>query len=143
MADLKGSQTHENLRRLFSEEAQTGGLYRYFSRIAEFEGYSEFAALFSTMAEAQALFADGHLDFLRTVSDPTTGMPLGETESNLASALESERVASDSAYPAMAKTAHSEGFPAIASWFETLALSRKAHYARFSDAVLAAKDIER
>ena len=70
-------------------------------------------------------------------------MPLGETEWNLASALEGERQAAAEAYPEMARTARGEGFPAIASWLETLALSRSAHQARFSQAVNAAKDIER
>ena len=39
------------------------------------------------------------------------------------------------ALPRMVRTAHAEGFPDIANWFETLARSRRVHRERFRQAL--------
>jgi rubrerythrin len=38
-------------------------------------------------------------------------------------------------YPEMARVAREEGFPEIASWFETLARAEKSHSSRFRKAI--------
>ena len=48
------------------------------------------AGLFRDTSEAETGHAFGHLDFLKEVGDPCTGVPIGTTEKNLKSAVEGE-----------------------------------------------------
>src|SRR2546422_4175792 len=41
-------------------------------------------------SEAETGHAFGHLDFLKEVGDPVTGVPIGNTDANLKSAIEGE-----------------------------------------------------
>lgn len=135
MAELKGSQTHDNLLAVFATEAQAQVRFSYFAQIAEIEGYHHVADTLRELAEAEVLYAHGHLDYLRQVADPATGLPLGETERNLQAALMSDAIGQRETYPALARTAHAEGFPDIASWFETLAKAKRSHAQRLRDAL--------
>ena len=63
--------------------------------------------------------------------DPATGLPIGETELNLAAAVAGETYEYTDMYPGMARTAREEGFGQIANWFETLAKAEKSHAGRF------------
>jgi rubrerythrin len=129
VAELKGSQTHENLRQLFALEAQAHVRALYFAKIAEFEGHPETARLFREAADALRLHSEGHLDFLREVGDPLNDLPLGETASNRHAHLSTEREMVERLGAEMARTARGEGFPAIASWLETLGHVKQAHAA--------------
>ena len=135
MADLKGLETHRNLKDAFSAEAANVHRYLYFSKIAEIEGFQEVAQLFRDVAEGGICSAHGMLDFLKRVGDPATDLPVGETERNLAAALASEVFEYSEVYPAMAEMAYRDGFPDIASWFETLTKLKRSHVARFNDAL--------
>jgi rubrerythrin len=66
---------------------------------------------------------------LKEVGDPVTGVPIGNTEKNLKSAIEGETY---EMYPGMAKAARQEGFQELAEWFETLARAEKSHAGRFT-----------
>ncbi len=132
MATLKGSKTHENLKNAFASEAQANRRYLYFARQADIEGYPDIAGLFRDTAEGEASHGNGHLDYLRTVADPMTGMPIGHTKDDLEAAIARETYEFTELYPAMAKTAREEGFTDIAEWFETLAKAEKSHASRFS-----------
>ncbi|HEX9661094.1 MAG TPA: rubrerythrin family protein, partial [Candidatus Binatia bacterium] len=79
--------------------------------------------------------AFGHLDFLKEVGDPCTGVPIGTTEKNLKSAVEGETYEYTEMYPGFAKTARAEGFAELAEWFETLAKAEKSHAERFSKGI--------
>jgi len=114
MATLKGSKTHENLKAAFANEAQANRRYLYFARQADIEGYPEIAGLFRDTAEGEAGHAHGHLDHLRKIGDPATGMPIGATLANLESAIAGEASEYTSGYPTMAATAREEGFSEIA-----------------------------
>jgi rubrerythrin len=87
----------------------------YFARQADVEGYPDIAGLFRDTAEGEAGHANGHLDFLKDVGDPVTGVPIGKTASNLESAIAGELSESTEMYPDMAKTAREEGFEEIAA----------------------------
>lgn len=134
LPDLKGTLTHDNLLSSLRHDAQVSVLYRYFARIADIEGYPEVATTLRELAEQHDLVADGHVDFLKRVGDPLTGKPVGETWRNLAAALTGEVVSATERLPGMAVTAHAEGFPDIASWFESAAAARAAHAQRLRDA---------
>ena len=135
MADLKGTQTHENLKHAFAGESQANRRYLYFAQKADVEGYPDVAALFRSVAEGETGHAFGHFDFLASVGDPATDMPIGDTETNLASAVAGETYEYTEMYPGFAKTARDEGFDEIAEWMETLAKAEKSHAGKFQNAL--------
>ena len=132
MAQLKGSKTHENLKYAFAGESQANRRYLYFAKRADVEGYPEIAGLFRDTAEGETGHAHGHLDYLKAVGDPATGLPIGDTPENLKAAVAGETHEYTDMYPGMAKTAREEGFKEIADWFETLAKAEKSHAGKFS-----------
>jgi rubrerythrin len=129
---LKGTKSHENLKEAFAGESQANRRYLYFARVADIEGFPDVAGLFKDTADAETGHAFGHLDFLKEVGDPVTGVPIGKTEKNLRSAVEGETYEYTQMYPGMAKTAREEGFAELAEWFETLAKAEKSHAGRFN-----------
>jgi rubrerythrin len=131
MAQLKGSKTEKNLKDAFAGESQANRRYLYFAKIADVEGYPEVAMNFRETAEGETGHAHGHMDFLRPVGDPATGLPIGDTAANLKAAIAGETHEYTDMYPGMAKTARDEGFKEVADWFETLAKAEKSHAGRF------------
>jgi rubrerythrin len=141
MAELNGSKTHENLRHAFSAESQANRRYLYFARVADIEGYPEIGGLFRDTSEAETGHAFGHMDFLKAVGDPVTGIRFGATRDNLKSAIEGETYEYTQMYPGMAKVAREEGFPEIAEWFETLAKAERSHAGRFTRGIEGLKEL--
>ena len=131
MPKLAGTQTHNNLKAAFAGESQANRRYLYFAKVADVEGYPDVAGLFRDTAEGETGHAHGHLDFLKQAGDPATGLPIGDTESNLKAAVAGETYEYTDMYPGFAKTAREEGFSEIADWFETLAKAEKSHAGRF------------
>ena len=131
MPSLSGTKTHENLKAAFAGESQANRRYLYFAKIADVEGHPDIAGLFRDTAEGETGHAHGHLDYIKQVGDPATGLPIGETELNLKAAVAGETYESPDMYPSMARTARDEGFPEIANWFDTLAKAEKSHAGRF------------
>ena len=131
MPSLKGSKTHDNLKAAFAGESQANRRYLYFAKIADVEGHPDIAGLFRDTAEGETGHAHGHLDFLKEVGDPATGLPIGETDANLKASVAGETYEYTDMYPGMAATARNEGFDAVANWFETLAKAEKSHAGRF------------
>ncbi len=129
---MKGSKTHENLKGAFAGESQANRRYLYFARVADVEGHPDIAGLFRDTAEGETGHAHGHLDYLRKVGDPATGLPIGDTATNLKAAVAGETHEYTDMYPGMARTAREEGFEDIADWFETLARAEKSHAGRFT-----------
>jgi rubrerythrin len=132
---LKDTKTHENLKTAFAGESQANRRYLYFARRADIEGYPDIGGLFRDTSEAETGHAFGHLDFLKEVGDPVTGVAIGDTEKNLKSAVEGETYEYTEMYPGFAKTARTEGFEEIAEWFETLARAEKSHAGRFAKGI--------
>jgi rubrerythrin len=132
MPALKGTKTHENLKAAFAGESQANRRYLYFAKQADIEGFPDVARLFRDTAEGETGHAHGHLDYLKDVGDPATGLPIGDTQANLEAAIAGETHEYTDMYPGMAKTAREEGFQEIADWFETLAKAEKSHAGRFT-----------
>ena len=105
-ARLYGRRTHDAL---------------FFAKQADIEGYPQVAGLFRDTAEGETGHAHGHLDYLKKVGDPATGLPVTDVPQMLASAVAGETHEYTDMYPGMAKAAREEGFAEIADWFETLA----------------------
>ncbi len=135
MADLKGTKTQQNLKDAFAGESQANRRYLYFAKQADIEGYPDVAGLFRDTAEGETGHAHGHLDYLKTVGDPATDLPIGDTSLNLKAAVVGETHEYTDMYPGMAKAARDEGFAEIADWFETLAKAEKSHAGRFEQAL--------
>ncbi|HVW25995.1 MAG TPA: rubrerythrin family protein [Polyangiaceae bacterium] len=140
MAKLEGSKTHQNLKDAFAGESQANRRYLYFAKVADVEGYPEVAGLFKDTADGETGHAHGHLEFLKQVGDPATGLPIGPTLKNLKAAVAGETHEYETMYPGMAKTAREEGFAEIADWFETLAKAEKSHAGRFDKAAKSLND---
>ncbi|MEO7097214.1 MAG: rubrerythrin family protein, partial [Polyangiales bacterium] len=109
--------------------------YLYFAKVADVEGRPDIAGLFKDTADGETGHAHGHLDYLKQVGDPATGLPIGNTEKNLKAAVHGETYEYETMYPGMAKQAREEGHDDIAEWFETLAKAEKSHAGRFSKAL--------
>ena len=139
MATLRGTKTHENLKRAFASEGQANRRYVYFARQADVEGYPEIAGLFRDTAEGETGHAAGHLDWLKSIGDPVTGLPIGTTVKNLQAAIAGETQEHKELYPVMAEIAREEGFSEIAEWFETLARAEQHHAARFTQGLKSIK----
>jgi rubrerythrin len=129
---LEGSKTHTHLKEAFAGESQANRRYLYFAKQADVEGFPEIAGNFKETADGETGHAHGHLEYLAKVGDPATGLPIGNTEKNLKSAVAGETFEYETMYPGMAKTAREEGFDDIAEWFETLAKAEKSHAGRFT-----------
>jgi len=129
--DFKESKTLQNLKDAFAGESMANRRYLYFARQADVEGFPDIAGLFRDTAEGETGHAHGHLDYLKKVGDPATGLPIGDTKINLKAAIHGETHEYTDMYPGMARTAREEGFEEIADWFETLARAEKSHAGRF------------
>ncbi len=135
MSTLKGSKTFDHLKEAFAGESQANRRYLYFAKAADIEGYPEVAGLFRDTAEGETGHAHGHLEYMKKVGDPATGMPISEVADMLKSAVAGETHEYTDMYPGMAKTARDEGFPEIADWFETLAKAERSHAGKFQRAL--------
>ena len=132
---LKGSKTEGYLKEAFAGESQANRRYLYFANKADVEGQNDVAALFRSTAEGETGHAHGHLEYLEQVGDPATGLPIGSSRQNLASAVAGETHEYTDMYPGMAKGAREEGFEEIADWFQTLAKAERSHANRFQKAL--------
>jgi rubrerythrin len=128
---LAGTKTLQNLKDAFAGESQANRRYLYFAKVADVEGFPEIAGNFKETADGETGHAHGHLDYIKQVGDPATGLPIGNTEKNLKAAIAGETHEYETMYPSMAKGARDEGFDDIAEWFETLAKAEKSHAGRF------------
>ena len=100
---LQGTKSHDNLKGAFAGESQANRRYLYFARRADIEGFPDIGGLFRDTSEAETGHAFGHLDFLKEVGDPATGVPIGNTEANLKSAVEGETYEYTQMYPGWPK----------------------------------------
>src|SRR5437870_1067125 len=132
---LNGTKTHQNLKDAFAGESMANRRYLYFAKVADVEGLPEIAGNFKETADGETGHAHGHMDFLKTVGDPATGEPFGDTRKNLNSAVKGETYEYETMYPGFAKTARTEGYAEIADWFETLAKAERSHAGRFKKAL--------
>ena len=134
---LKGTKTEENLKSAFAGESMANRRYLFFARQADIEGLPEAAGVFKNTADGETGHAFGHLDFLKEIGDPATGLPIGDTAENLKAAVAGETYEYTEMYPGFAKTAREEGFGEVAEWFETLARAEKSHAGKFQATLTA------
>ena len=128
---VKGTKTEDNLKAAFAGESQANRRYLYFANQADILGEPDIAQLFRSTGEGETGHAHGHLEYMETVGDPATGLPIGTTGDNLKAAIAGETHEYTDMYPGMAREARDEGFDEIADWFETLAKAERSHANKF------------
>ncbi len=124
-AGIKGPRTLQNLKMGFEAESKASMRNRTFAMKADQEGFSQMAALFRAVAEAEAVHAYHHQRFLGAISD---------TQANLESAFEHENFAAD-AYPEIIKTASEEGDQAVAKQFSFVRDVEREHAGLYKKAI--------
>jgi len=138
--ELKGSKTKQNIEAAFARTAIANVRYLYYAARAEAEGKSDVCALFRSTANKAAKLAHGHLEYMESDGDPSTGDANDTTVDHLKAALAVETSESADRYPAMAKVAREEELDEIADWFEVLADTEKAHADRFQKVLSSIKN---
>ncbi len=135
--DLKGSQTEKNLLAAFAGESQARNRYTYFASQAKKEGFVQMSSIFEETANQEKEHAKRLFKFLEGGEvEVSASFPAGVIEStleNLKASAAGENYEYTEMYPGFAKTAKEEGFDAIATVFESIAVAEKQHEKRYLD----------
>jgi rubrerythrin len=135
MATLKGSVTEKNILTAFSGESQARNRYTYFASKAKKEGYVQISRIFEETADQEKEHAKRLFKFLEGGEVEITGaFPagiIGETLENLKGSAAGENYEHTEMYPGFAKIAREEGFGAIATVFESIAVAEEQHERRY------------
>jgi rubrerythrin len=134
--DLRGTQTEKNLLLAYTGESLNRNLYTYFAYRAKEEGYEQIAAIFLETADHEHEHGRQELNFIRTsdIELPTLVYPVkgvGNTVSNLETAVSGEYYEQSIMYPEFAKTADEEGFSEIAQMLRHIATVEAYHEKRY------------
>eukprot|EP00455_Lapot_gusevi_P049204 TRINITY_DN693_c0_g1_i1.p1 TRINITY_DN693_c0_g1~~TRINITY_DN693_c0_g1_i1.p1 ORF type:complete len:173 (-),score=20.18 TRINITY_DN693_c0_g1_i1:64-582(-) len=132
---LEDTNTLENLKQAFAEEAMASLRYRFFAEQADREGYTEVADLFRSLAESEASHCIGTMNYLKLVADPLTHQPIGDTISNLQASIIAESHDQKELYPKLALTAKKEGVDEVAELFAEHRLAEARHEKRLREAL--------
>ena len=137
MSDLKGNQTEKNLLTAFAGESQARNRYTYFASQAKKEGFVQISSIFEETANQEKEHAKKLFKFLEGGEvEVTASFPagvIGSTLENLKASAAGENYEHTEMYPGFAKTAREEGFEAIATVFEAIAMAEKQHEKRYND----------
>lgn len=136
MKSLKASQTEKNILTAFCGESQARNRYSYFSSVAKKEGFVQISQVFAETADQEKEHAKRLFKFLEGGElEITAAFPagvIGTTVENLAEAAAGEDYEWQTMYPDFAKTARAEGYDAIATVFESIAVAEKQHSKRYA-----------
>jgi rubrerythrin len=137
MASLKGTQTEKNLLTAFCGESQARNRYTYFASAAKKEGFVQISDIFTETAAQEKEHAKRLFKFLEGGEvEITAAFPagvIGTTIENLREGAAGEEYEWKTMYPDFAKTAREEGFSAIATVFEMIAVAEKQHGKRYTE----------
>jgi rubrerythrin len=135
MKSVKGSKTETNLMAAFAGESQARNKYTYFASKAKEEGYIQMSLVFEETANQEKEHAKRLFKFMEGGTTTITGaFPsgiIGTTRQNLEEAAGGENYEWKEMYPSFAKMAHEEGYEAIATVFEAIAVAEKQHAKRY------------
>lgn len=132
---IKGTRTEKNLLASYIAESAAYSRYTYYAQQATKESYYPVAEVFNDTAANELHHGKVFFKFLEggllEVPVSTDSGVIGDTVSNLKTAIaEEEREGVDS-YTAAAKVADEEGFPEIAEHFRAIAAVEAHHRDRF------------
>jgi rubrerythrin len=136
MNSIKGTETEKNLLKSFAGESQASNRYSYAAAVAKKEGYVQIADIFEETARQEQQHAKRFFKFLEGGDlEITACYPagrIGTTVENLKAAAMGENEEWTDLYPAFAAIAKNEGFSAIATAWESIAIAEKQHENRFN-----------
>jgi rubrerythrin len=137
MTELKGTQTEKNILTAFAGESQARNRYSYFASQAKKDGYVQISDIFEETANQEKEHAKRLFKLLQggelEISASFPAGVIGTTLENLKEAAGGENYEWTEMYPGFAKTARDEGFEAIASIFDSIAVAEKQHEKRYLD----------
>lgn len=137
MKSLKGTQTEKNVLTAFCGESQARNRYTYFASKAREEGFVQISLIFTETADQEKEHAKRLFKFLEggevKVEASFPAGVIGSTSENLKEAEGGENYEWQTMYPDFAKVARDEGFSAIATVFEAIAVAEKQHAKRYRD----------
>ena len=137
MTDLKGSLTEKNLLTAFAGESQARNRYTYFASQAKKDGFVQIQSIFEETANQEKEHAKRLFKFLEggevEIKASFPAGVVGSTQENLKASAAGENYEHTEMYPGFAKTAREEGFEAIATVFEAIAVAEKQHEKRYLD----------
>lgn len=135
MAEMKGSQTEQNLLIAFAGESQARNRYDYFAKKAKAEGYVQVSWIFEETALHEMQHAKRYFSFLpggaATVHYEFPSGVIGPTLENLKEAMAGEHHENTEMYPGYAKVAKDEGFNEVAALFTSIARAEEYHERRY------------
>jgi rubrerythrin len=135
MKSLKGSKTEGNILAAFAGESQARNRYTYFTDKAKAEGYMQIAAIFEETANQEREHAARLFKLLEggevTVTGSFPAGTVGSTAENLLASAGGENYEWKEMYPGFAKVARAEGYDAVATIFESIAVAEKQHAKRY------------
>lgn len=135
MKSLKGSRTEKNILTAFCGESQARNRYTYYAGKAKEEGYFQISLVFAETADQEKEHAKRLFKFLEggdvKIEASFPAGVIGTTSQNLAEAAGGENHEWKEMYPGFAKVAREEGYDAIATVFEAIAVAEKQHAKRY------------
>lgn len=135
MKSVKGTKTEKNLMAAFAGESQARNRYTFFASKAKKEGFIQVSMIFEETANQEKEHAKRLFNLMDggtiTITGEFPAGPVGTTEENLLEAAGGENYEWQTMYPEFAKTAREEGFDAIATVFESIAVAEKQHAKRY------------
>lgn len=135
MGDLTGTKTEKNLLTAFAGESQARNRYTFFASEAKKEGFVQISHIFEETANQEKEHAKRLFKFLEggevEIQAAFPAGVIGSTTENLKAAAAGEHYEWEGMYPEFAVVARDEGFEAIASTFEAIAVAEKQHEKRY------------
>ncbi|MCK5739840.1 rubrerythrin family protein [bacterium] len=121
----------------FAGESQARNRYTYFASKARKDGYRQISEIFEETANQEREHASRLFKLMPGGEAEITGSfpcgVVGDTIDNLKGAAAGENHEWTDMYPSFAKIASEEGFDAIATIFEAIAVAEKQHEKRYLD----------
>jgi rubrerythrin len=132
---LQGTQTEKNILTAFAGESQARNRYSYAASQAKKDGFEQVSAIFTETADQEKEHAKRLFELLEggevEVAAAFPAGVIGSTAENLKAAAGGENHEWTEMYPGFAKVAREEGFDAIATIFESIAVAEKQHEKRY------------
>lgn len=133
---IKGTQTEKNLVIAYAAESMAYSRYTFYAAQADKENYFPVGEIFRETANNELRHAKVFFKFLEggsvEVNVAVDAGVIGDTASNLATAMKEEETEGVDLYTNAAKVAEEEGFPEIASHFHAIASIEQHHHDRFA-----------
>ncbi len=137
MKSLKGSKTEGNILAAFVGESQARNRYTLYAAKARTDGLQQIAAIFEETANQEREHAGRLFKLLEggelRVEGSFPAGTVGSTSENLKAGASGEDYEWKEMYPGFAKIAREEGYEAVATIFEGIAVAEKQHAKRYRE----------